>query len=38
MQVVDVLRQLPNCDDLGEAVDFDCLGPEEMATLGRVLR
>ena len=38
MQVVDILRQLPNCDELSEAVDFDCLGSEEVATLGRVLR
>ena len=37
-QVVDVLRQLPNCDELSEAVDFDSLGPMEIDTLGRVLR
>ena len=38
MQVLEVLRQMPNCDELSEAISFDGLGPDEISTLGRVLR
>ena len=38
VQVVEVLRQLPQRDLLAEAINFNAMGPHEVATLGRVLR
>ena len=38
VQVVEVLRQLPQRDLLAEAISFNAMGPHEVATLGRVLR
>ena len=38
VQVVEVLRQMPQRDLLAEAVNFNAMGDLEVAALGRVLR
>ena len=38
VQVVEVLRQMPQRDLLAEAINFNAMGALEVAALGRVLR